>query len=36
MSEPCPHCGSNATRSGRRSRRYSTRHGPVIAPAVSR
>ncbi|HLV99392.1 MAG TPA: hypothetical protein VKT82_12020 [Ktedonobacterales bacterium] len=32
MHEPCPRCGSPETRSGRRSRRYYNRHGPVIAP----
>lgn len=32
MHEPCPLCGSTETRSGRRSRRYANRHGPVIAP----
>jgi hypothetical protein len=32
MSEPCPKCGSNETRSGRRIRLYASRHGPVIAP----
>lgn len=32
MSEPCPKCGSNKTRAGRRIRLYASRHGPVIAP----
>ena len=32
MGESCPHGGRSATRVLRRSRRYSTRHGPVIAP----
>ena len=32
MSEPCPNCGSTETRSGRRIRRYASRHGPVISP----
>lgn len=32
MSEPCPNCGSIATRAGHRRRLYYTRHGPVISP----
>ena len=32
MRETCPNCGSSETRSGRRSRSYYNRHGPVIAP----
>lgn len=32
MHEPCPICGSSETRSGRRSRYYYNRHGPVVAP----
>ena len=32
MREPCPNCGSIETRSGRRSRSYYNRHGPVVAP----
>lgn len=32
MNEPCPFCGSIETCSSRRRRRYTNRHGPVIAP----
>jgi hypothetical protein len=32
MSEPCPQCGSNLTRSSRRSTLYFNRHGPAIPP----
>ena len=32
MNEPCPNCGSDETRAGRRRRLYASRHGPVIAP----
>ncbi len=34
MSQPCPKCGSDETRAGRRIRLYASRHGPVIAPGA--